>query len=135
MNTFELILQDMTQQWHEAEARSFVATDVSGSFGIQAGHETFVTCLRPGLARFMDGSGQWQYVAQPGAVVWFADNRLYLSTAQFIISPERDRLVQHMDEEWRAAAEALGSTKRNIVQVEQALARKLWEMNKRGETL
>ena len=135
MNRFQLILQDMTRQWRDEQVQSFVASDASGSFGIQAGHETFVTCLRPGLARFLGGDDKWHYIAQPGAVLWFADDQLYLSTAQFILSDQRDQLLEQMDEEWKAAAEALGSTKRSIAQVEQALARKLWEMNKRGEIL
>jgi F-type H+-transporting ATPase subunit epsilon len=132
MNPFRLVVQDMNKQWDSDTVLSFIARDGSGSFGIQAHHETFVTCLRPGLARFRCVDDGWHYLAQPGAVVLFSGNELHLSTTQFILSDDRDALVNQMEAEWRAAEQALRSTKRNITQIEQALARKLWEMSRRG---
>ncbi len=135
MQTFTLLLNDISQALQFEQVESFVARDASGSFGLQAGHESFVTCLQPGLARFRDGKGQWHYIAQPGAVVLFADNRLQLAATQMLLSDDRDALVAQMDAQWQAMDQQLGTSKLNITQVEQALARKLWEMNRRGETL
>lgn len=135
MSTFQLIIQDMSQISQHEAIESFIATDMSGRFGIQAGHETLVTVLRPGLARFREDNQNWHYIAQAGATLLFEANTLTLSTTQFVISDDRDSLLKQMDAEWKALAEDLGSTKRNIVQVEQALARKLLEMNRQGESL
>lgn len=135
MNSFRLVIQDMNQQWSSETVLSFIGRDGSGSFGIQARHETFVTCLRPGLARFCCVGVGWHYLAQPGAVVLFSGNELRLSTTQFILSDDRDAVVNQMDAEWGAAEQMLRSNKRNIVQIEQALARKLWEMSRRDRAL
>lgn len=141
MKPYLLSIYDMSRTYSNGEVVSFVARDSSGSFGIQCGHQTFVTCLRPGIARFADVQGQWHYVAQPGSVLVFmnsherAENHLRLSTSQFVMSTQRDALLDFMDSEWQALDRDAGRTKRNIVQVEQALARKLWEMNRGGEAL
>ena len=52
MNSFKLLIYDLSQQHEFDNVSSFVGRDSSGSFGLMAGHETFVTCLQPGLARF-----------------------------------------------------------------------------------
>ena len=135
MATFRLLLNDMSQALQFDDVISFVGRDASGSFGLQAGHEAFVTCLQPGLARFRDQQEQWHYIAQPGAVVLFQNNQLHLSATQMLVSSDRDSLVAKMDAQWRAVDQQLGTAKLNITQVEQALARKLWELNRRGETL
>ena len=52
MNTFILHLQSGTQYERIDDAVSFIATNASGSFGIQAGHARIMTALTIGLARF-----------------------------------------------------------------------------------
>jgi hypothetical protein len=75
----------------------------------------------------------WLYIAQPGAVVLFRGNILRLSTSQFILSPERDQLIAQMEHVWQAAEQGLRTTRTSYLQVEQALTRKLWEMNRQGD--
>nr|WP_321466432.1 hypothetical protein [uncultured Desulfobulbus sp.] len=133
MNTFHCILQDFSRQWDSERALSFIAQDPGGSFGLQARHETFVTCLQPGLARVRIEDEGWWYIAQPGAVVVFRDNVLRLSTSQFIHSRDRDQLIAQMEQVWQAADQGLRTTKTSYLQMEQALTRKLWEMNRQGE--
>lgn len=134
MNSFTLTLMDCSHQHRVVEVRQFIATDASGSFGLQAGHETFLTCLQPGLARYQSADQHWHYIAQPGAQLWFKDNHLQLITSQFTLSDDRGALLQLLETQWQAEAAALGATKRNITHMEQALARKLWEMNQHGLT-
>ncbi len=52
--------------------RSFIGEDASGSFGLQAGHARFMTILEFGLARFRTAEADWQYLALPGALLYFA---------------------------------------------------------------
>ncbi len=72
MTPFTLVLMDCTRKEQIDGAHSFVATDRSGRFGLQAGHETFVTCLQPGLARYKTDDSHWHYIAQPGALAHLA---------------------------------------------------------------
>lgn len=133
MRTFRCILLDFSQQWQTEGAVSFIARDSSGSFGLQARHETCVTCLRPGLARLRILNEGWLYIAQPGTVVVFRENVLRLSTSQFILSREQDQLIARMEQAWQAADQGLRTTRTSYLQVEQALTRKLWEMNRQGD--
>lgn len=135
MTAFRLVLMDCSRTLQVDDTHSFIGTDRSGSFGIQAGHETFLTCLQPGLARYRTAEQQWHYIAQPGATLWFHDHQLQLITTQFVISDNRQELQQLLETRWQRESETQGSTLRNVTQVEQALARKLWEMNKGGESL
>ena len=132
---FELLLQDSTHQLQEGRAISFVGRDASGRFGIQAGHEPFLTCLEPGLARFRNDGGVWQYIAQPGAVLRFHQQRLQLITTQFVVSEDRAALLSLLESDWQQAAHTRQLARRNQVQIEQALARKLWQMSRGGEAL
>ena len=133
MKVFTVVLQDLLQQWQAEQVESFVAQDPGGSFGIQAWHETLVTCLLPGLARLRLREKGWLYLAQPGSVVVFRDNVLRLATSQFILSEDREQLLARMEQAWQAAEQVLRTTKTSYAQVEQALTRKLWEMNRQGD--
>ena len=70
MNTFTLELHDTSRTEQIEDVFSFVAEDGSGSFGLQAGHERFITVLRFGLARWRTRDGVWHYVAMPGGVLY-----------------------------------------------------------------
>jgi len=80
MNGFVLHLQSATQYERIEHVTSFVGEDDSGSFGILAGHARMMTVLGFGLARFRAGDDDWQFVAMPGALVYFVDGQLYLSS-------------------------------------------------------
>lgn len=135
MSNFNLLLQDISNQWQSNNIHSFIGQDSSGSFGIMAEHELFVTCLQPGIARFRDGDGKWTYLAQPGSVIVFRENQLRLSTSQFILSEEHGLLVQKMETLWRDIYQNMNSSKRITTQMEHALARKLADVNRTGAPL
>lgn len=131
MNTFTFQINDLTQtqSWHDVQ--SFVGTDRSGSFGIFSGHEDFVTCLQAGIARFRK-SDAWHYIAQPSGVLLFQKNVLSLSTSKCVISADPDSLEAILEDHWFVQEKARLHSKRNLIQIEQALARKFWEMNRYG---
>ena len=52
VKTFSLKIQDATHAENIEGITSFVGEDVSGSFGILAGHARFMTILVMGLARY-----------------------------------------------------------------------------------
>ena len=53
-------------------------------FGFLADHARAMTVLHFGLARFRVAGSAWEYLALPGAVVYFADNELFLSARRYV---------------------------------------------------
>ncbi|MCE9684803.1 hypothetical protein LZP73_01060 [Shewanella sp. AS16] len=135
MKAFQLRLEGPTQGYGNDSVGSFVGHDASGSFCVYAHHETLVTCLRPGIARFCDVGGKWHYLAQPGAVLLMTQNCLRLCCSQFVLADSREQLLPYLDAQWQAAEQDLLQARRSIAQVEQALARKLLAINQRHEAL
>ncbi len=65
----------------------------------------------------------------------FHQQRLQLITTQFVVSEDRAALLSLLESDWQQAAHTRQLARRNQVQIEQALARKLWQMNRGGEAL
>ena len=80
MNTFILHLQSATQYERIENVASFVGEDDSGSFGVLAGHARMMTSLVFGLARFRTPGADWEFLALPGALLYFVDNQLHINT-------------------------------------------------------
>ena len=76
------------------DVTAFVGEDPSGSFGLRAGHTRFMTMLVVGLARFQRSDEVWQYLAIPGAVVYFHDNELVLSTRRYLLDDDYNRITE-----------------------------------------
>ena len=87
MSQFVLNLFDATHEQRITGVTSFIGEDASGCFGIQPNHARFMTTLVFGLARFRLGTEDWQYLALPGAVVYFNNNALTISTRQRQVLP------------------------------------------------
>ncbi len=68
MRTFGLTVIDTAEMTRFDKVVQFIAADDGGSFGILAGHAHTIALLRYGLARFIDDSGVWHYLAMPGGV-------------------------------------------------------------------
>jgi len=131
MNAFTLLLQDTTQSERIEDVTSFVGEDSSGSFGICADHARMVTALVTGLARFRVAAGDWQYLAMPGAVLYFHDNVLTLSTRHYLRDADYNRISAALQEQLLAEEEQLRSTRESLRRMEESLLRRLWEMGRR----
>lgn len=130
MNTFRVQVQGIEEHWSADNIVSLVGSDASGRFGIQAGHEFFITCLQPGLIRLCDDNGHWFYLAQPGAVLVFEHGQLNIACTEFMRGADADQLLNQLEKNWLQQDEDLHAAKSSITQVEQTLARKLWQMNR-----
>lgn len=131
MKTFTLRLQDATRAEVVAGVTSFVGEDATGSFGILAGHARMLAVLVVGLARFRVGSGGWRYLAMPGAVLYFRDNLLTLSTRRYLLDDDYMRISQALQQQLLVEEEKLHATKESLQQMEEAVLRRLWEMGRR----
>ena len=130
MNSFTLQLHSATRHEAIAGVTSFVATDASGSFGIQPGRARCLSVLEYGLARFRVGDAPWQYLACPGAVLRFADAQLVISTRRYLYDTDHARVATLLGGQLAQEEIALRAVKDNLAQLEQDLYRRLRQMER-----
>jgi F-type H+-transporting ATPase subunit epsilon len=128
MKTFTLELHDASHMHRVDGVVSFVAEDASGSFGLMAGHARFMTSLGFGLARFRRRQGGWHYIAMPGAVLYFAADRLWIGTRRFVLDDDYNRISRLLREQLLTEEQALRNTKRSLRRMEEELLRRLWQL-------
>ena len=132
MKSFSLIIKDSASLKRIDPVLSFIGEDASGSFGIQAGHARFMTCLNFGLARFRTDAGPWQYLALPGAVLYFTDNTLHLVTRRHFIDPDFLRINQLLQEQLLEQERALQDVRKSFSDLERAMLKRLWQIGQEG---
>lgn len=132
MKAFALILQDATRTQRIERVTSFVGEDASGSFGILAGHSRLMTSLVFGLARFRTGEDAWQYLALPGAALYFNNNELSLSTRRYLLDDDYERISAALHEQLLAEENELRELKKSLHRMEEQVLRRLWDIGSRG---
>ncbi len=132
MNSFTVHLQDATRIETRRNVCSFVGEDRSGSFGIQAGHGRLAAILVTGLARFRCAESDWQYLAMPGAVLYFRDNVLTLSTRHFLLDNDYLRISRALQQELLAEEEKLQATRESMRRMEEEVLKRLWSLGREG---
>jgi len=130
MNGFRLYLQSATQYELILDVTSFVGEDATGSFGIQAYHVRFMTALSFGLSRYRCGEAPWQYLALPGAVLYFAENRLFLNTRRYVRGDDYSRINAVLSEQLRREEEGLQHIKDGLRRMEEAMLKRMREMQR-----
>lgn len=130
MSGFTMRIQDSTRIEKVVGVTSFVGEDASGSFGVLANHARMMTYLVMGLARFRVGEEAWKYLALPGALLYFHDNTLILSTRRYLMDDDYMRISQALQQQLLAEEEKLRATKTSLHQMEEGVLKRLWEMNR-----
>jgi len=133
MNTFTLELSDSGQTQSFEHITQFIGADGSGFFGVLAGHAPFVAVLRYGLARFQDEDGTWHYMALPGGVLQFTNNRLMVTSVQCFLGDDRDILVEQLAAAMETENSDIHNARATLAQIEQSLMRRLMQLGKPGE--
>lgn len=131
MNRFTLNLFDANHEQRIADVVSFVGEDASGCFGIQAHHARFMTTLAFGLARFRRENEIWQYLAVPGAVLYFDNNELTLSTRHFLIDSDFERISALLEQQLIAEEENLQATRNSLHNMEQAMLKRMLALKRK----
>ena len=132
MKTFRMTLCDATRQEEFKDIVSFVGEDASGSFGILAGHARLMTSLLFGLARFRHADGAWHYLALPGALIYFVNDKLSISTRRYLLDDDYERISTALQQQLLAEEEDLRVMKESLHRMEESLLRRMWEMNRAG---
>jgi len=135
MNSFVLQIFDSRKSLRLADVTSFIGQDGSGSFGILAGHARMMTVLVLGLARYRRAEQPWQYLAVPGAVLYFADNVLSLACRHYLIDEDYERISTRLSEELVAEERQLREVRLSLKSMEEALLKRMWEMQRQGVKL
>lgn len=130
MKTFELLLQDSTHAQRVPDVTAFIGEDASGSFGILAGHARLMASLCIGLARFRGADGAWQYLAQPGALLYFHDNLLTLNTRHFLLDHDYAAISAALQQQLLAEEEELHNTKASLHRMEEEVLRRMWRLGR-----
>lgn len=131
MNSFVLNLFDASHEQRIAGVTSFVGEDATGCFGIQTNHARFMTTLVFGLARFRLATDDWQYLALPGAVAYFNNNELTISTRHFLIDTDLERISNLLEQQLIAEEENLRATKESLYKMEQAMLKRMLALNRK----
>ncbi len=132
MKSFTLIVQSATQTERIEGVSSFVGEDASGSFGIRANHTRLITSLVFGLARFRVGDQPWKYLALPGAVLYFLDNELFLSTRSYLIDDNYEKISALLQQQLLKEEEELRMMKAGLRNMEEEILRRMWVMGREG---
>lgn len=129
MKTFTVHLRDATHSEHFEHVSAFVAEDASGSFGIRAHHGRLMTALVFGLARFRVADQPWQYLAIPGALLYFLNNELTINTRRYLIDSNYQRISAALQEQLLVEEENLKSMKDSLHRMEEEVLRRLWKLD------
>jgi F-type H+-transporting ATPase subunit epsilon len=133
MNSFTLHLESATQYEEIENVVSFIGEDESGSFGILPGHARMMTVLAFGLARFRISSQDWEFLALPGALAYFVDNQLHLSTRRYLRGKEFESIRSALQEQLQAEEESLRAMKQSVSRLEDEMLKRLWKMRRGTE--
>ena len=135
MNSFTLQLHDSHKSQDVEEVVSFIGEDESGCFGILSGHARMMTVLVCGLARFRRREETyWEYLAMPGAVLYFADNTLSLACRHYLVDQNYERISRLLAEELVVEEAQLQTVRLSLRRMEEALFKRMWEMERKGVT-
>lgn len=129
MNSFSLTLLDNHGNQQFDNVVQFIGADVTGNFGILAGHRHYVTVLRYGLARFCDQDSMWRYLALPGGVLRFLDNHLTISTVRYFLGDNRALICDQLAEEMTRTDSEVHSARATLTEIERSLVRRLAELS------
>ena len=132
MKNFTLQLQGATQSQQISDVTAFIGEDASGSFGILASHARMITSLVIGLARFRTAENTWFYLAMPGALLYFHDNVLSLSTRRYLLDDNYERISLALQEQLLVEEKKLHNTKESLHRMDEEVLQRLWKIGQKG---
>ena len=128
MNTFTLHLFAANGYERIDGTVSFVGEDKSGSFGLLALHDRFMTVLTFGLARLLMADGRREYLGFPGGLLYFIDNELRISTRRYLRDTDVARITQALTRELLDEEQALQQTRRKLHRLEAEMLKRVAQL-------
>jgi len=128
VNTFTLHLFAADRYERIENVAGFTGEDKSGSFGLLARHERFMTALTFGLARLLMADGSREYLGFPGGLLYFIDNELRISTRRYLRDTDVERIARSLTRELLEEEQALEQTRRKLHRLEAEMLRHLAQL-------
>jgi F-type H+-transporting ATPase subunit epsilon len=128
MSTFTLHLLAADRTEIIENVTSFTGEDKSGSFGLLARHERFMTVLTFGLARLLLEDGSHEYLGFPGGLLYFVENELRISTRRYLRDTDVERIAQSLTRELLEEEQALTETRHKLHRLEAEMLRHLAQL-------
>ena len=94
-----------------------------------------MTLLRFGLARFRVLGGDWEYLALPGALAYFLEGKLYLSSRHYLRGKDYDGISAALEQELLVEEDQLHAIKQSVHRLEEEMFKRLWKLKRSGEAL
>lgn len=130
MRTFSLLLLAADRSKIIEGVIRFTGEDASGSFGLLAHHERFMTVLTFGLARLQRRDGVTEYLGFPGGLLYFMDNELRISTRRYLHDTDVARITQALSRELLEEEQALEQTRRKLHRLEAEMLKRLAQLGR-----
>lgn len=124
-NTFSIHLLAANRAETIPDVLSFTGEDASGSFGLLAHHDRFLTTLTFGLARLRLADGQQDYLGFPGGLVYFINNELRISTRRYLRDTDIARITDALTRELLEEEQALAQTRQKLRRLEAEMLKRL----------
>ena len=129
MNTFRVQLLGTDRGEAINGVASFVGEDASGSFGLMAHHQRFMTVLAFGLARLTLADGSRQYLGLPGGLLYFVDNELRISTRRYLMGTDAAAIASVLAKEMLAEEQALALTRQKLHRLEAEMLQRMAQLD------
>jgi F-type H+-transporting ATPase subunit epsilon len=130
MKTFRLHLLSMTRAESFPDVVRFSGRDAAGSFGILANACRRITVLTFGLAHFQHASGETEYLALPGGILYFVDNELRIAATHFVRSAGLEEVSAALDRQVRAQESELREIKRSLHRLDEEMMKRMYELKR-----
>lgn len=134
MKTFSINIYSATQSEQIDNVVSFVGEDLSGSFGILADHVRMMTCLKFGLARFSYSSEREEYIALPGGILYFINNKLRIATMHYLRSTDYQKIAVELEKQMAQEETDAANIKEILHNLDETVLKRLWELSNEGTT-
>ncbi|MBY0293443.1 MAG: F0F1 ATP synthase subunit epsilon [Alphaproteobacteria bacterium] len=131
MNNFTLYLQSSTQYEEINDIVSFIGEDSSGTFGIMANHGRMMTCLKFGLFWFRHENNTEEYLASPGGVLYFVENKLFINTRHYLRSKDYQNITTALEHELIQEEENIRGIKESLHRLDEEILKHLWELKRK----
>ncbi len=128
MTSFHVNLLSATQNETIERVVSFVGTDSSGKFGILAHHARIISCLTYGLATLRYETNEIEYLAIPGALLYFISNELYIISQHYFRSKNYQDIVNALDQGLLYEEKKVQSIKESIHELDKHMLKSLLEL-------
>ncbi len=130
MTGFLLQLQDATHTEQVPQVTAFWGVDPSGSFTIWPGHVRMMTSLEFGLARFRV-AGEWDYLALPGGLLYFVDNRLFICARRYVRDRDLDAISSVLESQLAEEEKELRQIRQSLRRMEDEMFKRLWRLGRK----